>query len=267
LIVKKEREIPRRREFSFPSTGFTLIELLVVIAIIAILAAMLLPALSSAKMKAQKIACMNNIKQLETAWIMYNGESNGRIPSCQPFDPTTFAINQNAWVRGVAAILSPPGAFGQVDAGVLDCTNKNALALGTLFPCISSYDIYRCPSDQRNVNGVPYVRSYSMNNWMNGEPFADPANNLDMTHRLFKTESSISSPSQLYVFIDEDASSINDGMFVVYMNPAEGLQDQPSLRHKTGYPLTFADGHAEIFPFINDDQDVAKLRNAATVPQ
>jgi prepilin-type N-terminal cleavage/methylation domain-containing protein len=249
------------------SRAFTLIELLVVIAIIAILAAMLLPALSSAKAKAQKIACMNNLKQLETAWVMYNGDNNGRIPSCQPFDPATFSINQNAWVRGVAAILSPPGAFGQVDAGMLDCTNKNALAFGTLFPCISSYNSYRCPSDHRTVNGVPYVRSYSMNNWMNGEPFADPANNLDTTHCLFKTESGISNPSQLYVFIDEDASTINDGMFVVYMNPAEGLQDQPALRHKTGYPLTFADGHAEIFRFYSANQDLGKLESAATVTQ
>ncbi len=188
--------------------GFTLIELLVVISIIAILAALLLPALASARASAKKIACMNNLKQLGTAWIMYNGDSNGRIPSCEPFDPATFTINAHAWVRGVAAILSPPGAFGQVDPGVLDCTNKNALALGALFPYVSSCDIYRCPSDLRAVNGVPYVRGYSMNNWMNGEPFADPANDLDLTHRLFKTESSISAPSQLYVFIDEDARTI-----------------------------------------------------------
>jgi prepilin-type N-terminal cleavage/methylation domain-containing protein len=247
--------------------GFTLIELLVVIAVIAILAALLLPALSSAKMKAQEIACMNNLKQLETAWVIYNGENNGRIPSCEPFEPATFSINSNAWVRGVAAILSPPGAFGQVDAGVLDCTNQHALALGSLFPYVSSYDIYRCPSDLRNINGVPYVRSNSMNNWMNGEPFADAANDLDSTHRLFKTDSNISTPSQLYVFIDEDASTINDGMFVVYMNPANGLQDQPSLRHKTGYPLTFADGHTELIRFHGLSQDLAKLESVATVSQ
>jgi prepilin-type N-terminal cleavage/methylation domain-containing protein len=247
--------------------AFTLIELLVVIAIIAILAAMLLPALSSAKSKAQKIACMSNIKQLGLAWIMYNGENNGHIPSCQPFDPTTLAINNNAWVRGVATIMSPPGAFGQVDAGVLDCTNKNGPALGSLYPYISATSIYRCPSDQRNINGVPYVRSFSMNNWMNGEPFADAANNLDLNHRLFKTESSITAPSQLYVFIDEDASTINDGMFVVYMNPAQGLQDQPARQHKTGYPLSFADGHAEIFRFYGNAPDLTKLENAATVAQ
>jgi len=247
--------------------AFTLIELLVVIAIIAILAAMLLPALSAAKMRAQKIACMNNIKQLGTAWAMYNGDNQGRIPSCEPFDPTTLAINQNAWVRGVAAILSPPGAFGQVTPGVLDCTNQLSLSLGSIYPYIQANGVYRCPSDLRNVNGVPYLRSYSMNNWMNGEPFGDAANNLDLTHRLFKTDSSITVPSQLYVLIDEDASTINDGMFVVYMNPANGLQDQPSLRHKTGYPLAFADGHAEIFKFYGGSQDLTTLEFAATISQ
>ena len=171
------------------------------------------------------------------------------------------------WVRGVSAILSPPGPFGQVDPGVLDCTNQNALALGTLFPYISAACSYRCPTDLRTVNGVPYVRSYSMNNWMNGEPFADPANNLDLAHRLFKTESSILSPSQLYVFIDEDASTINDGMFVVYMNPAEGLQDHPSRRHQTGYPLTFTDGHAEIFRLSAGNVDAQQLENVATISQ
>ena len=247
--------------------AFTLIELLVVIAIIAILAAMLLPALSSAKTKAQKIACMNNLKQLQIAWVMYNGENNGRIPSCVPFDPATSMINSNVWVRGVSAILSPPGAFGQVDAGVLDCTNQRALALGTLFPYVSAYGVYRCPSDLRTYNGAPYVRSYSMNNWMNGEPFSDAANDLDTTHRLFTRDTSITVPSQLYVFIDEDASTINDGMFVVYMNPANGMQDQPAHRHVTGYPLSFADGHAEIIRFYNSSQDLANLETAATIPQ
>jgi prepilin-type N-terminal cleavage/methylation domain-containing protein len=249
------------------SRAFTLIELLVVITIIAILAALLLPTLSSAKMNAQKTSCMNNLKQLATAWTIYNGENGGKIPSCVPFISRGTG-NSNAWVLGVSCPTNWPDPFGVVDAGVLDATNQNAISRGTLFSSSKSAAIYRCPADLRSENGVPYVRSYSMNNWMNGVPFAGLySNDLDTSNRLFQMESSITTPSQLFVFIDEDESTINDAMFVTVMNPTEGFEDMPSRRHKTGYPLSFADGHAEIFPFISDDQDAARLKNAATIPQ
>lgn len=244
--------------------AFTLIELLVVIAIIAILAAMLLPALSVAKGKAQRLSCMNNVKQLQTVWLMYSGDSDGRIPSCWPFDPTTHVFNQNAWILGVAATANFPG-FGVVDPGVLDGTNQNSITRGTLYAYSQSFGIYRCPSDQRDIAGVPILRSYSMNNWMNGEPFANAANDFDTGHRLFKKEASITAPSRLYVFLDEDEITINDGMFVVYMDPAQGFQDQPSLRHKIGYPITFADGHAEIYRFNNGYDNLLKLEAVSTV--
>jgi prepilin-type N-terminal cleavage/methylation domain-containing protein len=247
--------------------AFTLIELLVVIAIIAILAALLLPSLSAAKMKGQQIACMNNLKQLGTAWIMYNGDNQSKIPSCWLVNPYTHpsTYNTNIWVLGIAKTAYLPGFGPQLDPNVLDCINPNTLSGGTLFPYLKSYAVYRCPSDQSQVNGVNVVRSYSMNNWMNGWNFADLNDTPDMTHRLFTTDTGIVSPSQRYVFIDEDDVSINDGMFVVYMDPSQGMQDEPSQRHKTAYPLSFADGHAESFKLFNDDQDLLNLENAATV--
>jgi prepilin-type N-terminal cleavage/methylation domain-containing protein len=247
-----------------PRRAFTLIELLVVIAIIAILAALLLPALSAAKGRAQQIACMNNLKQLGTAWIMYNGDNGGNIPCCVPFYiPGT--PNMNDWVLGVSKTVNEPMPFGVVDPGVLDGTNVDALTRGTLFPYIKLFATYRCPNEQRTIDGVPLLRTYSMNNWMNGQPFLDVNNDIDTNHLLFKMDSAIVNPSQRYVFLDEDDSTINDGMFVVYMT-GEGFQDEPSHRHITGYPLVFADGHSEYFRFIDDDTDLANLQNATTVP-
>lgn len=247
--------------------AFTLIELLVIIAIIAILAALLLPALSAAKASAQKTYCLNNLKQLATAWTIYNGDNGGKIPSCKPFY-TRGIGNANAWVLGVSCPTNWPDPFGVVDTGVLDATNDNAISRGTLFPASKAAAIYRCPTDFRAEGGAPYVRSYSMNNWMNGVPFASIySNDLDTTNRLFKAESSLSTPSHLFVFIDEDQSTINDAMFVTTMNPREGFEDSPARRHKTGYPIAFADGHAEIFRFINDNEDLARLRSVTTVSQ
>jgi prepilin-type processing-associated H-X9-DG protein len=104
-----------------------------------------------------------------------------------------------------------------------------------------------------------------MNNWMSGEPFASPANNFDGAHRLFQKDSGIIVPSKLFVFLDEDDSTINDGMFVVYMDPSQGFQDEPSLRHKIGYPITFADGHAEIFRFDSGYANLLQLEQVATI--
>jgi prepilin-type N-terminal cleavage/methylation domain-containing protein len=250
-----------------PRRAFTLIELLVVIAIIAILAALLLPALSAAKASAQKTSCLNNLKQLATAWTIYNGDNGGKIPSCKPFYIRGLG-NSNAWVLGVSCPTNWPDPFGEVDAGVLDATNENAVSRGVLFSANRSAAVYRCPADSRAAGGAPYVRSYSMNNWMNGVPFASSeTSDLDPSHRLFKTESSLSTPAQLFVFIDEDAATLNDGMFVTIMNPKEGFEDLPARRHRTGYPLSFADGHAEIFRFSNESEDLANLRNVTTVSQ
>ena len=250
-------------------SGFTLVELLVVIAVIAILAALLLPALSSSKAKAKRMVCLDNLKQLATAWTIYNGDNNGRLASCVPYHPP-LATNLNAWVLGNAQTVPQDPSYRQLDVGVVDATNAACVTRGTLFPYTKSPGIYRCSLDNRDLDGVPYVRSYSMNNWMNGISPALWIDGLDPSRKIYQKDSDIPAPSQLFVFMDEDPAGVDDAMFAVIIDPGYGMINIPTRIHRTAYPLSFADGHAESFKWLYadinpDDQDVINLRNAAYI--
>jgi len=254
--------------------GFTLIELLIVIAIIATLAGLLLPALAQAISKAHRTACMNQLRQLTLCWLMYSHDHE-RLPENYHFHPDGV-INTNAWIRGS---MDDNPAYGQVDPGVLDSTNLNAIAVGKLFPYHRSTAIYHCPSDRSATKGVLRVRSYSINGWIGGRPLAGQDQ-----YRVFLKESDITepSPSHAFVFIDEHEKSINDGWFAVDMKGVRGFLDAPAVRHGNTYPLSFADGHAEIWK-INDtrtmrwntlpiphspqNSDWDRLRSASSSPQ
>jgi prepilin-type N-terminal cleavage/methylation domain-containing protein/prepilin-type processing-associated H-X9-DG protein len=263
-------------------SGFTLIELLVVISIIALLAALLLPALASGKTKAQRAACMNNLKQLTLAWTIYCDDNEGQLPSSAR---TLTNTNLNPWVLGNAQTLPQDTAqYGQLEPGVSDATNALGILHGTLFPYTRSTRLYRCPLDRRHINGIPYVRSYSMNNWMNGQSPSAWMSGLDTSRTVYTRQSTLSTPSKLFVFIDEDEDSINDAMFVVVMDSGKDMSSVPSRRHSKAYPVSFADGHVEAYKILCRDtldwnprkclppevasdgspnRDLANLRNAA----
>jgi prepilin-type N-terminal cleavage/methylation domain-containing protein/prepilin-type processing-associated H-X9-DG protein len=219
--------------------AFTIIELMVVIAIIAILAGLLLPALSRSKGKASQSVCINNFKQLTLAWKMYADENDGRLVTTYYFKDGQ--VNTNAWVRG--SMNDNTAIYPRVDAGVKDSGNPNGIMRGSLYPYSKSVDIYRCPMDKSER-----VRSYSLNGWMGGSPVTGQTE-----FRVYERETEIvkPSPSSAWVFIDEHERSINDGWFAVDMRGNRGILDAPATRHGDSFALSFADGHAEVWKLMD----------------
>ena len=232
--------------------GFTLIELLVVIAIIAILAAMLLPALNRAKLKAQGIGCMNNTKQLMLAWRMYAEDNLDQLP----FSYSYGANAPYVWVQGILDDLNPSAP----DNWNYETTIKK----GAIWPyCGKSLGIWHCPADTSyglNPQGVRVPRrSVSMSNWVGGNGDS-PANGYKGGWGLnapksivFRKLSSMLSPgpAMTFVLLDERWDSINDPYWVVqmdgYPNPATTyIVDYPASYHGGACGLAFADGHSEI---------------------
>jgi prepilin-type N-terminal cleavage/methylation domain-containing protein/prepilin-type processing-associated H-X9-DG protein len=218
-----------------PNAGFTLIELLVVIAIIAILAAMLLPALAKARTKAQGISCLNNLKQLQLAWQMYAQDSNDSVPASfgSTFNTNTWVTGWINWGDGV-----PVGAT----------TNTSYLIDGQLGPYTArTIGIFKCPADKMlNNRGLPRVRSVSMNCFV-GDYKGTMANSSESAYRIFLklTQFTVPGPAMTWVLMDEHPDSINDGLFYMYLSRQQ-WDDVPASYHNGAGGLSFADGHAEI---------------------
>jgi prepilin-type N-terminal cleavage/methylation domain-containing protein/prepilin-type processing-associated H-X9-DG protein len=240
-------EIRRRAALAKPLAryrhcGFTLIELLVVIAIIAILAAMLLPALARAKCKSYSAKCASNLKQLQLGWHMYKDDNNGYLLPNSPYG-WGLSGGAKAWVDAT---------YEEGWTAELGNTNLALYTDGLLAPyLVNQVGVYKCPADTVPSANGQRLRSYSMNGQMGAVYIT--THNLDVGALQYSKESDLAPPLppvMAWIFADENPDSINDGYLEVD-SVGGSFPDVPAAYlcgNACGF--SFADGHAEIHKWL-----------------
>ena len=209
--------------------GFTLIELLVVIAIIAVLMAILMPALNRVKEQGKRATCLNNLKQLNLAWIMYADENDDNLVNG---DTGEYSIHQN----------ETPWVLKDWEANMTELEKINAIKRGALWPYTKELRLYKCPTVNKIVRGSTQeeiFRTYSVADSMNCKDWPG------MNAKMIKKRMDIPNPAYRIVFVDDGGTTPSAlGGWTVHVTTEEWW-DPPPVRHGDGTTFSFADGHSD----------------------